>query len=79
MDGFIDPAGWLPWNGTTAPDTIFYSEYRNFGAGAGVRDRVKWKGLRAMDGEQAAKFTVGGFLGGSSWISKAGVPCLAGL
>ncbi|KAJ8545022.1 hypothetical protein K7X08_017605 [Anisodus acutangulus] len=34
MASFIDPKGWLPSVGTTAPDTIFYAEYKNFGPGA---------------------------------------------
>ncbi|KAK8969365.1 putative pectinesterase/pectinesterase inhibitor 24 [Platanthera guangdongensis] len=34
LAGIIDPAGWLPWTGNSVPDTIFYSEYQNFGAGA---------------------------------------------
>ncbi|KAL8519200.1 hypothetical protein ACS0TY_010224 [Phlomoides rotata] len=24
INNFIDPKGWLPWVGTSAPDTIFY-------------------------------------------------------
>ncbi|CAF2155659.1 unnamed protein product [Brassica napus] len=46
LNGFIDPKGWLPWVGDSAPDTIFYGEYKNTGAGASTKNRVKWKGLR---------------------------------
>ncbi|XP_020578782.1 LOW QUALITY PROTEIN: probable pectinesterase/pectinesterase inhibitor 46 [Phalaenopsis equestris] len=72
MAGIINPAGWLPWlgTGTPVPDTIFYSEYQNFGPGASLKNRVKWKGLRVMDSKQAAKFTLPGFIKGSSWIPK---------
>ncbi|KAK8921989.1 putative pectinesterase/pectinesterase inhibitor 46 [Platanthera zijinensis] len=76
MAGIINPAGWLPWNGlgTAVPDTIFYSEYQNYGPGSILKNRVKWKGLRVMDSKQAGKFTVRGFIGGNSWLSKTGIP-----
>ncbi|KAK9101652.1 hypothetical protein Scep_025082 [Stephania cephalantha] len=72
MDGFIHPAGWLPWNGTTAPDTIFYSEFENYGPGSSMKYRVKWKGLKNITIKQASKFTVKAFLKGDKWISNAG-------
>ncbi|PQQ17878.1 putative pectinesterase/pectinesterase inhibitor 46 [Prunus yedoensis var. nudiflora] len=34
MGSLINPSGWLPWVGNTAPDTIFYSEFQNFGPGS---------------------------------------------
>ncbi|KAK8970981.1 putative pectinesterase/pectinesterase inhibitor 24 [Platanthera guangdongensis] len=76
MAGIINPAGWLPWNGlgTAVPDTIFYSEYQNYGPGSILKNRVKWKGLRVMNSKQARKFTVRGFIGGNSWLSKTGIP-----
>ncbi|MFS7915752.1 putative pectinesterase [Helianthus anomalus] len=27
MAGFIDPKGWMPWVGTSAPNTIFYAKH----------------------------------------------------
>ncbi|KAK9099639.1 hypothetical protein Syun_026684 [Stephania yunnanensis] len=72
MDGFIHPAGWLPWNGTTAPDTIFYSEFENYGPGSSMKYRVKWKGLKNITVKQASQFTVKAFLKGDKWISNAG-------
>ncbi|KAL6010501.1 hypothetical protein ACLOJK_000934 [Asimina triloba] len=73
MDSGIEPAGWLPWVGDSAPDTIFYSEYQNHGPGSSTKNRVKWKGLRAMNPKEASKFSVKSFIGGEKWISKAGV------
>lgn len=76
----VDGKGWLPWAGGSAPETVFYGEFGNFGAGASTEDRVKWKGLRRMDEKKAKKFTVGGgFLGGHGWIQKGGVPFKSGL
>ncbi|KAF3602952.1 hypothetical protein F2Q69_00038816, partial [Brassica cretica] len=40
LHGFIDPKGWLPWVGDSAPDTIFYGEYKNIGAGASTKNRT---------------------------------------
>ncbi|PWA56828.1 root hair specific 12 [Artemisia annua] len=31
MGSFIDPMGWMPWVGTSAPATIFYAEFGNYG------------------------------------------------
>lgn len=74
MHGFIDPKGWLPWVGNSAPNTIYYGEYRNFGPGASTKNRVKWKGLRTnMSSKEAGKFTVKSFIKGASWIKKADV------
>ncbi|XVE52286.1 hypothetical protein DITRI_Ditri02bG0110400 [Diplodiscus trichospermus] len=73
MGSLIQPAGWLPWSGTTAPKTIFYAEYKNIGPGSSTKDRVKWKGLRNITDKEAKKFTVKELLQGEKWISEAGV------
>lgn len=74
MSNIISPQGWLPWVGNSAPDTIFYSEFQNYGSGSLTKNRVKWKGLRTLSYKQASKFSVHSFLQGSNWISNAGVP-----
>ncbi|XP_020269865.1 pectinesterase-like [Asparagus officinalis] len=79
IGGAIDPAGWLEWDGNSAPSTLYYGEYMNSGAGAGTGGRVKWPGYHVMSSSDANKFTVGNFLGGGSWIASAGVPYTAGL
>ena len=79
ISGAINPAGWLEWDGNFGLSTLYYGEYMNTGAGAGTASRVKWPGYHIMDASDAAKFTVGSFLGGGSWISAAGVPFTAGL
>ncbi|VVA28015.1 PREDICTED: pectinesterase [Prunus dulcis] len=73
MGSLINPSGWLPWVGNTAPDTIFYSEFQNFGPGSSTRNRVKWKGLRTINSKTAGKFTVHSLLQGNKWISDASV------
>ncbi|XP_040998643.1 probable pectinesterase/pectinesterase inhibitor 46 [Juglans microcarpa x Juglans regia] len=79
MGSFIDPSGWLPWTGTSAPDTIFYSEFQNYGPGSLTKDRVKWQGVKNITRKQASKFTVSSFIQGNRWISAAGVPYKSGL
>ncbi|KAJ0249489.1 putative pectinesterase/pectinesterase inhibitor 24 [Hirschfeldia incana] len=76
---FIDPKGWLPWVGDSAPDTIFYGEYKNFGAGASTKNRVKWKGLRFLSKKEATRFTVKPFIDGPKWLPTTKVPFRSGL
>ncbi|OWM72627.1 putative pectinesterase/pectinesterase inhibitor 24 [Punica granatum] len=80
MGGFIDPKGWLPWTGDSAPSTIYYAEYKNYGSGSNTKNRVKWKGLRTnLSTKEAEKFTVKSFIMGDSWIKKADVSFKSGL
>ncbi|KAI7740427.1 hypothetical protein M8C21_010042 [Ambrosia artemisiifolia] len=79
MAGLIDPKGWMPWVGTSAPDTIFYAEFGNYGPGAVTKNRVKWKGLKFITSKQASKFTVKPFIQGNKWVKDAGVPYKSGL
>ncbi|GAB2277727.1 hypothetical protein Dimus_012430 [Dionaea muscipula] len=78
MGALIDPQGWLPWVGNSAPPTIFYGEYSNRGPGASTKRRVKWVGVRNLAQNQASKFTVDPFIQGNQWIS-AGVHYNPGL
>ncbi|KAE9620866.1 putative pectinesterase [Lupinus albus] len=75
ISNFINPSGWLPWVGNSAPDTIFYAEYQNIGEGASTKNRVKWKGvITNVTTKQASKFTVKAFISGNQWISASGAP-----
>ena len=79
MESFINPNGWLPWVGNSAPDTILYAEFENFGPAASTKNRVKWKGLKTITSKQANKFTVEAFLHGDRWIPASGAPFKSGL
>lgn len=79
MGSLVDPKGWLPWVGTTAPDTIFYAEFQNFGPGSSTKNRVKWKGLKSINSKVASKFTVKPFINGDKWLNGAGVNYKPGL
>ncbi|KAI9399768.1 hypothetical protein POPTR_002G145700v4 [Populus trichocarpa] len=74
IDGFIDPAGWLPWDGSVHLNTLFYAEYNNIGCGASTEHRAKWPGFHVFKSwKEASPFTVNKFIKGSSWISQTGV------
>ncbi|KAF2316815.1 hypothetical protein GH714_042156 [Hevea brasiliensis] len=80
LDGLIDPEGWLPWIGNFGLNTLYYGEYMNTGSGASTVGRVKWAGYHVITkATDAAKFTVGNFLAGDSWILATGVPFYSGL
>lgn len=80
MDGLIDPAGWLPWDGNFALSTLYYGEYANTGAGASTGGRVKWGGYRVItSATEASKFTVGNFIAGGSWLPATNVPFTSAL
>lgn len=72
VGGIIDPAGWLPWNGTFALNTLFYGEYRNKGPGAGVAKRVPWS--TQLTARQTKKFLLKKLVGGTAWLPATGVP-----
>ncbi|XP_059654407.1 probable pectinesterase/pectinesterase inhibitor 20 [Cornus florida] len=79
IDGLIDAAGWLEWNGEVPPATLYYGEYGNRGAGSATGGRVAWPGFHVMSAADAAKFTVGSFISGDEWLAATGVPFAAGL
>ncbi|KAJ4874075.1 Pectinesterase/pectinesterase inhibitor 3 [Raphanus sativus] len=76
----IRPEGWFEWDKTFALDTLTYREYVNTGAGAGTRDRVKWKGFKVItNAAEAEPYTAGQFIGGGSWLTSTGFPFSLGL
>ncbi|KAK4480494.1 hypothetical protein RD792_013569 [Penstemon davidsonii] len=80
MGDHVHPKGWLEWDGTFALDTLYYGEYRNYGPGGSIGERVNWPGYRVITSTvEASKFTVAQFIYGSSWLPPTGVAFLAGL
>ncbi|KAL8098786.1 hypothetical protein AgCh_031489 [Apium graveolens] len=76
----INPAGWFPWDGNFALDTLYYGEYQNTGAGAATSGRVKWKGYRVITSSTVAQgFTPGSFIAGGSWLRATTFPFSLGL
>ncbi|KAF5950358.1 hypothetical protein HYC85_012351 [Camellia sinensis] len=79
MGSLIDPKGWLPWIGDSAPNTIFYAEFQNIGSSSSTKNRVAWKGLRKITNKQANTFTVMSFINGDKWLPSTGVSYKPGL
>eukprot|EP00253_Pinus_taeda_P021026 PITA_21026 len=80
IDGVIQPAGWLEWDGAFALKTLYYGEYMNTGPGSATGNRVKWPGYRVIKSSQeASKFTVGEFIQGNSWLQSTGIDYIDGL
>ncbi|RLM84344.1 putative pectinesterase/pectinesterase inhibitor 21 [Panicum miliaceum] len=80
IGGFIDPKGWLEWNGDFGLETLFYAEVDNRGAGADMSKRAKWGGIKTVTYAEAQKeYTVEVFIQGQQFIPKFGVPYIPGL
>ncbi|KAJ8756272.1 hypothetical protein K2173_025084 [Erythroxylum novogranatense] len=80
MGSLIDPSGWLPWTGNTAPPTIFYVEYQNLGPGASTKKRVHWKGLKTnVANKVVTQYTTKSFIQGGKWIQDTGTTYKNGL
>lgn len=75
IGGFLHPLGWAEWDqGVEPPSTIFYGEYQNTGPGSTTDERVNWPGYKpTLTSTQAAKFNVGSFIDGSTWLPKTQV------
>ncbi|KAF8032627.1 hypothetical protein BT93_D1523 [Corymbia citriodora subsp. variegata] len=79
ISDIIHPAGWYPWDGNFALDTLFYAEHANTGDGANTENRVTWKGVRVISASEAQAFTADQFIDGASWLSSTGFPYYPGL
>ncbi|KAK4791911.1 hypothetical protein SAY86_022346 [Trapa natans] len=80
LDSLINSAGWLPWSGNFALNTLYYGEYMNTGPGSSTASRVSWGGFHVItSAAEASKFTVGSFIAGGSWLPATGVPYTSGL
>lgn len=76
---FINPVGWLEWNGTSGLDTLYYGEYENYGPGSNTSMRVAWAGYSVMNASEAFNFTVFNFTMGDTWLNYTTIPFSAGL
>lgn len=75
----ISPKGWLEWNGNENSNSLYYGEYKNSGAGAETRNRVKWRNYHPrMSKSEATLFTVSNLIDGNDWLPETGVPFVEG-
>lgn len=52
LGNHIHPEGWSNWDGTDRDTTAFYAEYRNYGEGSPIDERVEWS-HQLIDSEAA--------------------------
>nr|GLL23336.1 pectinesterase-like [Ipomoea trifida] len=81
IDGEIASRGWVEWPGASGSvlKTLYFAEYANMGAGAGLGGRVGWPGFHAIGKDEAEKFTVANLISGTSWLPSTGVTFVSGL
>lgn len=79
IDDMIDPEGWLPWMGSFALDTLYYSEFNNKGPGAVETSRVTWRGIKKISARQAKGYAPAAFFRGDAWVRESGVPYTPGM
>ncbi|KAE8682608.1 Pectinesterase/pectinesterase inhibitor 3 [Hibiscus syriacus] len=71
----INPAGWFPWNGDFALNTLTYREYQNTGPGANMSSRVTWTGYSLItNASEAQSYTARNFISGVNWLNATGFP-----
>ncbi|KAK4486269.1 hypothetical protein RD792_008939 [Penstemon davidsonii] len=70
----INPQGWTYMDEMKDGNFVDYAEFENTGPGANTADRIKWRGVKNINRNEASKFTVRNFLQGGSWIASAGIP-----
>jgi pectinesterase len=76
----VSSAGWMKWEDTEyALNTLTYGEYKNYGPGAKLANRVKWRGYRVLKEMEAKRFTVAEFIDGNIWLPSTGVNYTSGL
>ncbi|KAK9182094.1 hypothetical protein WN944_025235 [Citrus x changshan-huyou] len=73
MGDFIQPAGWLEWQGNFPPDTLYHAEHANMGPRAATDKRVNWKGFDLMTNRnEAPLYAAGTFIQGNAWLKDTG-------
>ncbi|CAK9168994.1 unnamed protein product [Ilex paraguariensis] len=79
IDDLIDPQGWLPWQGSYALETLFYTEFNNRGPASSKLQRVQWPGIKELTSARIQRFTASQFIEGKTWIPSTDVPYIPGL
>ncbi|KAK8580007.1 hypothetical protein V6N12_070298 [Hibiscus sabdariffa] len=66
VSNIILPRGWDDWGDASKPSTVFYGEYKCYGAGANVSQRVEWS--QNLSVEEIELFLTKNISGCRSWI-----------
>lgn len=76
----IRPEGYLPWANETYHETCTVCEYASRGPGGNTSLRNKsFKKFKVLTQEEAAKYTLGTFIGGNEWVPATSAPYYLGL
>ncbi|MCE3217040.1 hypothetical protein HAX54_010156 [Datura stramonium] len=62
----INPAGWMPWSGEFALNTLYYGEFGNTGAAANAKERVLWSSQ--IPPQHVYTYSLQNFIQGDQWI-----------
>ncbi len=68
LDKHIKPEGWANWNNTDNYKTVRYAEYKNYGPGANISNRVNWSKQLADD--EANKYSIEKIFGNWNPLDK---------
>ena len=72
MGAHIRPEGWHNWNKPLAEEVSYYGEYKNFGPGADLSQRVEWS--KQMTEEEAEAYSLENILAGEDgWAPQTGI------
>ncbi|XP_062079695.1 putative pectinesterase 11 [Humulus lupulus] len=66
MSSAILPQGWDDWGNSDTHSTVYYGQYKCYGAGAGTSKRVQY--ARNLTSLEAEPFLTKDFIGGNAWI-----------
>ncbi|TDH27772.1 pectin esterase [Segetibacter sp. 3557_3] len=66
MGEHIVPAGWNNWSIPLNEKTAYYAEFNSRGAGANIKDRVKWS--RQLSRKEVKEYTLENIFQGTGWI-----------
>lgn len=67
LNGLIDPRGWDDWDHDTSKDqTVYYGQYKCFGAGANESQRVAWS--HELSDDEAMPYLSTTFIDGNEWL-----------
>ncbi|KAK7269557.1 hypothetical protein RIF29_22288 [Crotalaria pallida] len=70
---FIQPDGFLPWQGNQFLNTCYFAEFGNAGPGADAKNRVKW-GRGVLQKNDSALYTAEQWLQAKTWLPATGIP-----
>lgn len=69
FNDIIDPRGWDDWDHDTSKDqTVYYGQYKCYGAGADESQRVGWS--HGLSDQEAQPYLTTNFIDGSQWLQQ---------